>query len=135
MTDLFLLLLDVLSGGLMLSGAFFVVVGGIGVLRMPTLYTRMHASSLTDTMATLALFSGMMIQTGLTLATVKLFAIMVFLLLTGPTATYALANAAHMAGFGRKLYSEDVDDLLDDSSTGDRSKATRSAESPAVDAS
>lgn len=110
----------------MLSGAFFVVVGGIGVLRMPTLYTRMHASSLTDTMATLALFSGMMIQTGLTLATVKLFAIMVFLLLTGPTATYALANAAHTAGFGRKVDSADVDELLDDISASSGSASSGS---------
>ncbi|WP_274620328.1 monovalent cation/H(+) antiporter subunit G [Colwellia maritima] len=32
------------------------------------------------------------------MATLKLFAIMVFLLLTGPTSTYALANAALLSG-------------------------------------
>ena len=100
MSDLLALLVDIVSGVLMLSGAACVIIGGIGIIRMPDLFTRMHASSLTDTMATLALFSGMMLQTGLTLATIKLFAIMVFLLLTGPTATYALANAALMAGMG-----------------------------------
>ena len=100
MTELWQLALDGLSGGLLLIGALCVLVGGVGILRMPDLYTRMHAASLTDTMATLALFSGMMLQTGLTLATVKLFTVMVFLLLTGPTATYALGNAAVTAGHG-----------------------------------
>ncbi len=83
---------------LMAIGGICVLIGGIGILRMPDIYTRIHASSLTDTMATLALFSGMMLSAGFTLTTAKLFAIMVFLLLTGPTATYALANAALMSG-------------------------------------
>lgn len=86
------------GSGLLIIGAACVLIGGIGVIRMPDLYSRMHASSLTDTMATLALFSGMMLHSGLTLATLKLLAIMIFLLLTGPTATYALANAAYTSG-------------------------------------
>tara|TARA_R110002110_G_scaffold70292_2_gene188764 strand:- start:129 stop:479 length:351 start_codon:yes stop_codon:yes gene_type:complete len=87
-----------LGSALLIVGAASVLIGGIGVMRMPDLYSRMHASSLTDTMATLALFSGMILHSGFTLATAKLLAIMVFLLLTGPTATYALANAAYTSG-------------------------------------
>ncbi len=67
-------------------------------MRLPGFYTRIHAASLTDTMATLLIFPGIMLQAGFTLASIKLLAIMVFLLLTGPTATYALANAALMSG-------------------------------------
>ena len=90
--------LDILSWVALLAGAGFVLVGGIGILRMPDLYTRMHAASLTDTLGTLLLLLGIMLQAGLTLATIKLAAIAVFLLLTGPTATYALANAALLSG-------------------------------------
>jgi multicomponent Na+:H+ antiporter subunit G len=90
--------LDVVSWLLLLSGAGFVLIGGIGILRLPDLYTRMHAASLTDTLGTLLILGGIMVQSGLTLASVKLLAIAVFLLLTGPTATYALANAALLAG-------------------------------------
>ena len=90
--------LDVLSWILLLGGAGFVLIGGIGVLRLPDLYTRMHAASLTDTLGTLLIIGGPMVPAGLTLASVKLAAIAVFLLLTGPTATYALANAALLAG-------------------------------------
>ncbi len=94
MSEVLLVIHGLLSNGLLIVGAVCVLIGGIGIIRMPELYTRMHAASLTDTMATLALFSGMMLQSGFSLVTFKLFAIMAFLLLTGPTATYALANSA-----------------------------------------
>ncbi|PLW67668.1 sodium:proton antiporter [Pseudohalioglobus lutimaris] len=90
--------LDILSWVLLTLGGACVLIGGIGGLRLPDFYTRIHAASLTDTMATLLIFVGMMLQSGWSLATMKLFAIMLFLLLTGPTATYALANAALLSG-------------------------------------
>ena len=90
--------LDVLSWVMLLTGAGFVLVGGIGILRLPDLYTRMHAASLTDTLGTLLVLLGIALQAGLSLASIKLAAIGMFLLLTGPTATYALANAALLSG-------------------------------------
>ncbi|MEM8817514.1 MAG: monovalent cation/H(+) antiporter subunit G [Pseudomonadota bacterium] len=90
--------LDILSWVLMTSGGLFVLIGGIGALRLPNIYTRMHAASLTDTMASILVLSGIMLQAGLSLATIKLLAILVFLLLTGPTASYAIANAALLSG-------------------------------------
>lgn len=92
------LALDVLSWILLALGGACVLIGGVGGLRLPNFYTRIHAASLTDTMATILIFTGIMLQAGLSLATLKLFAIMLFLLLTGPTATYALANAALLSG-------------------------------------
>lgn len=90
--------LDSLSWILLTLGGACVLIGGIGGLRLPGFFTRIHAASLTDTMATILIFVGMMLQAGLSLATLKLLAIMLFLLLTGPTATYALANAAFLSG-------------------------------------
>ena len=92
------LLLDSLSWVLLCLGGAFVLIGGIGALRLPNFYTRLHAASLTDTMATILIFAGIMLQAGFSLATIKLAAIMIFLLLTGPTASYALANAALQSG-------------------------------------
>jgi multicomponent Na+:H+ antiporter subunit G len=94
--------LDVLSWILLCLGGAFVLIGGIGALRLPGFYTRLHAASLTDTMATILIFVGMMLQAGFSLAALKLAAIMVFLLLTGPTASYALANAALQSGMEPK---------------------------------
>ena len=82
----------------MTSGGVFVLVGGIGALRMPDLYTRMHAASVTDSIGPILIISGLMLQAGMTLASIKLAAILVFLLLTGPTASNALASAAILSG-------------------------------------
>lgn len=92
------ILIDVLSWSLLSTGGAFVLIGGVGAVRLPNFYTRMHAASLTDTMGTILILIGIMVQSGGSLATIKLAAILVFLLLTGPTATYALANAALMSG-------------------------------------
>jgi len=90
--------LDILSWILLTAGGAFVLVGGIGALRMPNLYTRMHAASVTDTMGAVLVLAGVMLQAGLSLATIKLAAILLFLLITSPTASYALASAAMIAG-------------------------------------
>lgn len=65
---------------------------------MPDLYTRMHAAGVTDSLGAILVISGVMLQAGLSLATIKLAAILLFLLLTSPTASNALASAALLAG-------------------------------------
>jgi multicomponent Na+:H+ antiporter subunit G len=92
------MLIDIASWFFLTLGGLFVLIGGIGALRMPTLYSRMHAASLTDTMAAVFILFGIMLQAGWTLATVKLIAILVFLLFTSPTSSNALASAAILAG-------------------------------------
>ena len=90
--------IDILSWIFLTAGGAFVFIGGVGALRMPNLYTRMHAASLTDTMGAVLVLGGIMLQAGLTLATIKLAAILLFLLLTSPTASNALASAAIISG-------------------------------------
>ncbi len=102
------LFIDLVSAVLMSAGGFFVFVGGLGALRMPGLYTRMHAASVTDAMGAILVLSGIMLQSGLTLPTVKLAAILAFLLMTSPTASYALANAALLAGVRGDAVDDDV---------------------------
>jgi multicomponent Na+:H+ antiporter subunit G len=89
---------DVVSWTLLSAGGLFVLVGGIGALRMPNLYTRMHAASVTDTLGAILVLAGLMLEAGLSLATVKLAATLLFLLLTSPTSSYALASAALLTG-------------------------------------
>lgn len=91
-------LLDIASWILLTLGGFAVLVGGIGALRMPDLYTRMHAAGVTDSIGAILIMAGIMLQAGLSLATIKLGLILLFLLLTSPTASNALAAAALLAG-------------------------------------
>ena len=92
------LVLNVLSWIFLTLGGVAVLIGGIGALRMPDLYTRMHAAGVTDSLGAILVIVGIMLQAGLSLATIKLAAILLFLLLTSPTASNALASAALLAG-------------------------------------
>ncbi len=94
---------DIVSWIFILLGCFFLVVGGIGVLRLPDVYTRMHAAGITDTMATGLLVVGMAFQAGFTLVTVKLLLIVLFTFFASPTASHALAQAALSAGIKPQL--------------------------------
>ncbi|MDH5410035.1 MAG: monovalent cation/H(+) antiporter subunit G [Alphaproteobacteria bacterium] len=89
------LLVNGLSWALLMGGCFFIITGGVGLLRLPDIYTRMHASGVTDTLGAGMFLCGLMVQGGLSMVTVKLLLILVFILFTSPTATYALANALH----------------------------------------
>lgn len=100
------LLLDVLSWGLILGGSFFTLVGAIGLVRMPDVFTRMHAASVTETLGAGFLIGGMMLQAGPTLVTLKLAIIAALLFFVSPVVTHALAQAALHAGIMPRL-SED----------------------------
>lgn len=102
------MIFDWLSWLMLAGGGFFVVVGGIGVLRMPDMYTRVHAASVTETLGTMLVLTGLMLHSGWELATFKLFAILIFLLFTAPVASYAMANAALLGGLKPQLDSEGV---------------------------
>lgn len=88
------MIVDIASWVLLLAGGFFLVVGAIGLVRMPDFFTRMHAASVTDTAGAGLMLAGLMLQGGWSLVTFKLFVILVFLLFTSPTAAHALAKAA-----------------------------------------
>lgn len=90
--------IDILSWIMLSAGGVFVFIGGLGALRMPNLYTRMHAASLTDTAGAVLIIGGVMLQAGASLAAIKLAAILLFLLVTSPTASNALASAAILSG-------------------------------------
>ena len=98
--------LDILSWICLIGGSFFVLVGGIGVLRMPDVYTRSHAAGITDTLGALLILLGLMFQAGLTLVTVKLIMILVFLLFTSPAASHALNHTAWSNGLKPKMEDE-----------------------------
>lgn len=90
--------LDLASAGLMIAGVVFVLAGAIGVIRLPDFYTRMHAAGVTDTLGAELIVIGLMLQSGWSLVTAKLALLGLFVFLTSPTATHAVANAAYKSG-------------------------------------
>ena len=92
------LLADLASWLLLLGGSAFLVIGGIGVLRLPDCYARLHAAGLADTLGAALILAGLAVQAGFTLIAVKLLLILVFLLYTSPVSSHALASAALRSG-------------------------------------
>ncbi len=90
--------LDIASWILIVVGGTFGVIGGIGLLRFPDFFTRIHAAGMTDTMCAPMIITGLMLQSGFSLTTVKLLFLVIFLFLTTPTASHALAKAAIHGG-------------------------------------
>ena len=86
--------LDVVAGACLLAGAAFLVIGAIGLVRLPDFFTRIHATGVIDTMGAGLVLAGLVILAGWALPAVKLALILGFMLLTGPTAAHALAKAA-----------------------------------------
>ncbi len=97
-----------LGGALVLAGGLFMIVGAIGLLRMPDVFTRMHATAVSDTLGAGLILVGLMLISGLTLVTVKLFFLILFFGLTSPVATHAVARAALHAGV-KPLLAEGVE--------------------------
>lgn len=87
-----------LGSALVLIGAILALIGTIGVLRFPDFYTRLHAASVTDTAAATLAIVGMALLAPSLWIVFKLAVVWLFLFLTGPTSSHAVANAAHVAG-------------------------------------
>lgn len=87
-----------IGGALVLAGALLTVLGAVGVLRFPDVYTRIHAASLTDTGGASLVLLGLGLMSGLNIDTLKLGIVWIFIMLTTPAAANALASAAHGSG-------------------------------------
>ena len=85
---------DILSWILLTTGGALIIIGGIGLIRLPDFFARLHAVSIPDTLGAGLVTAGLMVQAGLSAVSLKLLLILLFLLFTGPTATHVLAKAA-----------------------------------------
>ncbi|MCD5409332.1 MAG: monovalent cation/H(+) antiporter subunit G [Methanocellales archaeon] len=90
-------------------GTFFFFVGTIGLLRLPDVYTRLHAATKCDTLGLGMILMGIILYEGATLTSVKMVFIIGFVFLTNPTAAHAIARAAYKHGIG--LWEKSVVDM------------------------
>lgn len=116
---------DLVSRFFLLSGAFFALTGAVGIVRLPDFYSRLHPAGKSDSLAQTLILTGLLLQIFSNEAYaafgyfggVKLVLICVFLLLTTPTATHAIAKAAHVRGLqpwsGEELGRDKLDEPKD----------------------
>ena len=91
-----------LSWVLIFIACVFIVAGGVGMMRLPDFYTRLHAASVTDTGGTIVLSMALLLQAlfvfGDGMAAIKVMLVLFFTLFTSPTASHALAKTALLSG-------------------------------------
>ena len=100
------MLLLVLSGISIAIGVIALLIGSLGLIRLPDVYCRIHAVGMIDTAGASFIILGMIIHQGFSLVSFKLALIGVFLFFTSPIATHAVAQVAHKMGVkpvGRNL--------------------------------
>ena len=100
------ILITILSGFFIACGVVSLLIGSLGLLRLPDVYCRIHAVGMIDTAGASFIILGMIIHEGFTLVTVKLVLIGVFMFFTSPIATHAVAQVAYKSGVvpvGRNL--------------------------------
>lgn len=97
------MIIDILSNICLLLGGIFTLTGAIGLLRLPDFYTRLHAASVTESLAAPLLIIGIMLDTGLTLDSAKLVLIIVIMVVSNPTITHALCRAAAHGGVNPEM--------------------------------
>ena len=91
-------LVDALSWILLVAGGLACAIGGLGMLRMPDFYTRIHAASVSDAVGAGLILGGLILQAGWTLVALKLAVVGLLVFFTSPAATHALARAAMHRG-------------------------------------
>ncbi|MEX2367104.1 MAG: monovalent cation/H(+) antiporter subunit G [Pseudohongiellaceae bacterium] len=96
---------DALTVLFMLLGVFFITVAGLGILRMPDLYIRMHASTKAGTIGLGLLMVAVSLHFRDLASVSRAVAIMIFLVLTAPVAAHMLGKS--MLDKGYKMWHKD----------------------------
>ena len=103
---------EVVASALLLLGVALAVVAGIGLVRFPDLFSRMHAATKPSTLGMLAVVAGAVLLMDDTGDDAKLLLVAVFQLLTAPVAAHMIGRAGYRAGTGA-LDELVVDELKD----------------------
>lgn len=93
------LIINIISIIFILVGAFFLLVGTIGLLRLPDVFSRMHATTKSDTLGLGLILVGLIVTQGFELVSIKILLIIVFLWLANPTASHFIARKQYEKDF------------------------------------
>ncbi|MBD8065366.1 monovalent cation/H(+) antiporter subunit G [Devosia sp. PTR5] len=88
-----------IGGILLLIGAIFMLLATIGVLRLPDLYTRMHAASKAGAVGGGFILLAVAFISQDAAVSLRALAGVVFLILTTPVSAHLLARASYIAGY------------------------------------
>ena len=90
--------MTILAIGLIVIGLFFLVVGSIGMIRLPNVFVRAHALSLTDSLGAVLVLAGLAVYQGFNMNFLKIMVVLVLVYLLNPVIAHATIRAAHRTG-------------------------------------
>jgi len=79
-------------------GSLIMILGAVGVIRFPDVYTRLHASTKCDTGGAISILLGVALFLGLNMTSLKILSILFLIFLLNPVASHALARASYKYG-------------------------------------
>ncbi|MBP02622.1 MAG: hypothetical protein CMM25_07415 [Rhodospirillaceae bacterium] len=94
---------NIISWVLLLAGGGFCIIGALGLIRMPDVYSRIHAASIIDTLGVGLILLGLIIQPGSVLASLRIFVLIGLIFFMSPLATHAIAKSMHHLRIEPKL--------------------------------
>ena len=105
------------GGVLLVLGALFILLAGVGVVRFPDIYARMHAAAKAPALGVLLVGLGAMVSIRTVQATVAVALVVILQLITGPVGSHMLGRAVY-----RRLGAPDgsVDELAESDARNDR---------------
>jgi multicomponent Na+:H+ antiporter subunit G len=84
---------------LLLAGVIIMVLGALGILRFPDVYTRLHASTKCDTGGAMSILIAVtLIITGPLMVKIKILTLMFLIIMINPMVSHAIARGAHKSG-------------------------------------
>ncbi|MFO8154327.1 monovalent cation/H(+) antiporter subunit G, partial [Thioalkalivibrio sp.] len=91
-------MIEWLTAFLLLAGSIFMLIAALGVLRMPDLLTRMHATTKAGVLGAGLTMVAVALHFGTEPVIAKAVAVIAFLILTAPVAAHAIGRAGHFVG-------------------------------------
>lgn len=86
---------DIIVTIFLFSGLFFFMVGTLGIIRFPDVFTRAHSAAKCDTLGAVLCLSSLVILKGFSMVSLKIILILVFVWIASPTATHLIAKAEY----------------------------------------
>ncbi|QEG24223.1 monovalent cation/H(+) antiporter subunit G [Mariniblastus fucicola] len=98
-----MIVLEIISWAFLIAGSFFSIVGGIGIVRLPEFFSRLHGGGITDTLGAGLILLGLCFQISSPFILAKLLMILFFLTISSPSSCHALARSALSQGVKPEL--------------------------------
>ncbi len=91
-------IIEIFSGILLLAGGVLMLASAVGVIRLPDFYTRLHASSIGETLGLVLAGLGLILYNGFNLTSAKILLIVIALFMVNPIGTHLIGKAAIQNG-------------------------------------